>query len=106
MKVNCQISSESEFKQALDLLYEESKLGKSFNGIYELIRNKQTIITAIHDIKSNKGSLTAGMDKKTINHFLQMPVDKLFNTVIRSMDNYSPRPVRRTYIPKGNTGKV
>ncbi|NRD80884.1 group II intron reverse transcriptase/maturase [Bacillus sp. BRMEA1] len=87
-------------------MYEESKLGKSFNGLYELIRNEHTIVTAIHDIKSNKGSWTAGVDKKTINHFLQMPVEKLLITVTRAMDNYSPKAVRRRYIPKGNTGKT
>lgn len=87
-------------------MYSESKLGKSFNGLYELICNEQTIVTAIHDIKSNKGSMTAGIDKKTINHFLQMPVEKLFHTVRKAMEEYSPKAVRRVYIPKGNTGKM
>ncbi|WP_077591058.1 group II intron reverse transcriptase/maturase [Planococcus lenghuensis] len=87
-------------------MYQESKEGKSLNGLYEVIINDQTIITAIHDIKSNKGSMTAGIDNKTINHFLQMPREKLIRTVRRAMENYNPQPARRKHIPKGNTGKT
>lgn len=106
MEVNCQIESEYDLKQTLDKLYEASSEGKSLNGLYEVIINEHNIITAIHDIKSNKGSMTAGIDKKTINHFLQMPRDKLLKTVRRAFSNYNPKAVRRKYIPKGNTGKL
>lgn len=105
MEVNYQIKSESDLKQTLDELYEFSKEGKSLNGLYEIIINEHTIITAIHDIKSNKGSMTAGIDKKTINHFLQMSREKLLQTVRRALKDYNPQPARRKYIPKGNTGK-
>ncbi|MBP2257050.1 hypothetical protein [Virgibacillus alimentarius] len=70
MEVNYQIESEKDLKQTLDRLYQHSREGKSLNGLYEIIINEHTIITAIHDIKSNKGSMTAGIDRKTINHFL------------------------------------
>ena len=32
-----------------------------------------TIVTAVHNIKSNKGSKTAGVDKVKMDRYLQMP---------------------------------
>lgn len=106
MRVDIQVESEYALKSILDTLYKHSKEGKSFTGLYELIKNEHTIITAIHNIKSNKGSITAGIDKKVVNHYLQMPREKLIRTIQSAMDNYNPMPVRRRYIPKGNTGKM
>ena len=73
MRVKDYVASETELNAELDRLYLESGKGKSFTGILELVSNEQTIITAIHNMKSNKGSKTAGIDKKVINNYLQMP---------------------------------
>lgn len=105
MRVKDYIKSESELKLELDRLYYESKKGKSFTGILELATNEQTIITAIHNIKSNKGSKTAGIDKKVISNYLQMPYKQLIGLVKSCFKNYNPKPVKRHYVAKKNSNK-
>ena len=61
MHLNVRFSTEAEMKQTLDFLYEKSKDGISFTGLVEAMVNEITIVTAIHNIKSNKGSKTAGV---------------------------------------------
>ena len=60
--LNVRFSTEAEMKQTLDFLYEKSKEGIAFTGLAEAMVNEVTIVTAIHNIKSNKGSKTAGID--------------------------------------------
>lgn len=69
------------------------------------MKNEQTIIIAIHNIKSNKGSFTAGIDKVNIDKYLQMDITKLINLIRKCIDNYKPNAVRGVYIPKKN-GKL
>lgn len=46
------IENETQLKNKLDLIYQKAKEEKScFHGIIELMKNKQTIKTAIHNIK-------------------------------------------------------
>lgn len=61
--LNVRFSTEAELKQTLDFLYEKSKEGIAFTGLVEAMVNEVTIVTAIHNIKSNKGSKTAGVDQ-------------------------------------------
>ena len=61
--LNVRFSTEAELKQTLDFLYVKSKEGISFTGLIEAMVNEVTIVTAIHNIKSNKGSKTAGIDQ-------------------------------------------
>ncbi|HHX1789734.1 TPA: group II intron reverse transcriptase/maturase [Enterococcus faecalis] len=100
------IISEKELNETFDTMYSLSKeKDEPFYNLIELAKNKQTILTAIHNIKSNKGSKTAGIDKKVINYYLQMDFGKLATLVRESIDNYNPSPVRRQYIPKSNGKK-
>lgn len=105
MHINSKIASERQLKERLDLIYARSKEGRSFHGLYELAFNPVTIVTAIHNIKSNKGSGTPGVDKNNINYYLQMPYQELIELVQSTAQNYQPKPVRRIYIPKKN-GKM
>ena len=89
-------------KQTLDFLYEKSKDGISFTGLVEAMVNEITIVTAIHNIKSNKGSKTAGVDQVKMDKYLQMPRDELIALIRESFSNYRPKPARRIYIPKKN----
>ena len=73
MHLNVRFSTEAEMKQTLDFLYEKSKDGISFTGLVEAMVNEITIVTAIHNIKSNKGSKTAGVDQVKMDKYLQMP---------------------------------
>lgn len=105
MHLNDNFSSEAELKAKLDFIYEKSKLNKSFNGLLEIAFNEVTIITAIHNVKSNKGANTAGIDKKKIEDYLQMDRNELINLVRDSAYNYRPKPSKRIYIPKSNGDK-
>lgn len=89
-------------KQTLDFLYEKSKEGIAFTGLVEAMINEVTIVTAIHNIKSNKGSKTAGVDQIKMNRYLQMPREELIALIRDSFSNYRPKPARRVYIPKKN----
>ena len=105
MHLNVRFSTEAELKQTLDFLYEKSKEGIAFTGLVEAMVNEVTIITAIHNIKSNKGSKTAGVDRLKMDKYLQMPKEELIALIRDNFSNYRPRPARRVYIPKKN-GKV
>ena len=100
--LNVRFSTEAEMKQTLDFLYEKSKEGIAFTGLVEAMVNEVTIVTAIHNIKSNKGSKTAGIDQMKMDKYLQMPRDELIALIRDNFRNYKPRPARRVYIPKKN----
>lgn len=100
--LNVRFSTEAELKQTLDFLYEKSKEGIAFTGLVEAMVNEVTIVTAIHNIKSNKGSKTAGVDQMKMDKHLQMPRDELIALIRDNFSNYRPKPARRVYIPKKN----
>ena len=98
--LNVRFSTEAELKQTLDFLYEKSKEGIAFTGLVEAMVNEVTIVTAIHNIKSNKGSKTAGVDQMKMDKYLQMPKEDLIALIRDNFSNYKPKPARRVYIPK------
>lgn len=103
MKVNRRvIKTEGNLKQLLDEMYQEAKKGGSFYGLTEMLFNEEVITTAIHNIKSNHGSKTAGMDGKGIDEYLQMDKEDLINLIQSQVNDYNPKPVKRVYIPKNN----
>ena len=61
-----------------------------------------TIVTAVHNIKSNKGSKTADVDEIKMDSYLQMPKQELIDLIQRKFHKYQPKPARRVYIPKSN----
>jgi RNA-directed DNA polymerase len=66
------LKSETELRKTIDELYNiakrEVKVGNrpSFKGLIEIIASETTVVTAIHNIKANKGSKTPGVDSKTM----------------------------------------
>lgn len=100
--LNVRFSTETELNGFLDLLYEKSSQGISFTGLLEAMASEMTIVTAIHNIKSNKGSKTAGVDGTKMDRYLQMPKDELITLIQSTFHNYKPKPARRVYIPKSN----
>ncbi|SFC01766.1 group II intron reverse transcriptase/maturase [Ruminococcus albus] len=98
-------SSETDLKQCQDFLYQKSSENVNFTGLLEAMFYKNTIVTAIHDIKSNHGSKTSGVDGQSINRYLQMDRDELFALIQSKIQNYKPKPARREYIAKSN-GKM
>jgi len=90
----------------LDYLYtttkqviEEGKLPK-FKNLLELAKSEVTIITAIHNIKSNHGSKTAGTDGVIIPNILQNQYPEVIQMVRNALDDYNPHLLRRVWIPK------
>ncbi len=83
----------------------ESSKGKSFHGIIEVAFNEIAIITAIHNIKSNKGSKTAGIDKIKMDKYLQTDKEMLIELITKSVKPYKAKPAKRRYIEKQN-GKM
>lgn len=52
-----------------DRLYQESKDNSKFVNLMRLINSENNIMLAYRNIKSNKGSKTAGVDGKTIDDY-------------------------------------
>lgn len=105
MHLSVRFSTEKELKQFQDLLYEKSGQGVSFMGLLEAMVSEVTIVTAVHNIKSNKGSKTAGVDRMKMDKYLQMPKEELFQLIQSNISNYKPKPAKRKYIEKANGKK-
>ena len=64
--------TESDLRRIQDDMYKISHAAKQqgtvagFKGLLEIISSETTILTAIHNIKSNRGSKTAGTDNETM----------------------------------------
>ena len=74
-------NSETELRAIQDELYRTAKDAHdtgnrpSFGGLIEIMSAKATIITAIHNIKANKGANTPGVDGISIRRYLQSRED-------------------------------
>lgn len=89
-----------------DELYQKSLNGDSFPKLMSIILSRENILLAYRNIKANKGSYTAGTDKKNITDIGGMSpeevVEKVRFIVTGSQHGYRPKPVRRKDIPKPN----
>lgn len=103
--LNVRFSNEADLKSLLDFLYDKAKQGTKFTGLLEAVIHEVTIVTAIHNIKSNKGSKTSGVDKIKMDRYLQMPKDEVINLVRNTLSDYKPKPAKRVYIDKSNGKK-
>ena len=103
--LNVRFSNEADLKSLLDFLYDKAKQGTKFTGLLEAVIHEVTIVTAIHNIKSNKGSKTSGVDRIKMDRYLQMPKDEVINLVRNALSDYKPKPAKRVYIDKSNGKK-
>ena len=87
-------SDESDLKRCQDFLYQKSLDNVTFTGLMEAMCNEVTIVTAIHDIKSNHGSKTPGVDGANINKYLQMGKDELIALIQSRFHSYKPKPAK------------
>ena len=104
MHLSVRFSTEKELKQFQDLLYEKSGQGVSFTGLLEAMVSEVTIVTAVHNIKSNKGSKTAGVDRMKMDKYLQMPKEEPFQ-LIQSNISITSRSQPNGSISKRQTAK-
>ena len=88
-----------------DNLHSESKQGKVFSNLLELITSRENIKLAYRNIKGNKGSHTAGVDGRTIKHLSKLNEEQYISLIQKQFHWYRPRPVRRKEILKQN-GKL
>lgn len=102
MHINAGFSNEAQLKKLTGLLYEKSREGTTFTGLMEAISNEVTIITAIHNIKANAGSKTAGVDRNKMDKYLQMPKVAVIDLIRSTVSDYKPKPAKRIYIEKAN----
>lgn len=93
--LNVGFSTESELKAFLDFLYAKSGQSISFTGLLEAMCHEVTIVTAVHNIKSNKGSKTAGVDEIKMDSYLQMPKQELIDLIQRKFHKYNKLPVEK-----------
>lgn len=79
------------------------KDGYKFDRIYRNLYNPKFYLLAYQNIYNNKGSMTYGIDGKTLDG---MGLERI-NRIIKHLKDYSyqPNPVRREYIKKSN-GKL
>lgn len=91
-----------DFQGVQDKLYGLSKRGKIFKNLVEIITLEENIKLAYRNIKKNKGSNTAGVDKKTIKDLAKWQDERLIEYVRKKFQWYVPQAVRRVEIPKSS----
>lgn len=83
-----------------DNLYKQSSEGSNFKSLYNTIISENNIKLAYRNLKTNKGSLTKGVDNKEISYFSNMSTDELVNYVRKRLANFTPHTIKRVFIPK------
>ena len=105
--------TETQLREIQDKLYQHSKEAydaggrPAFKGLLEIMSAEATIITAIHNIKSNRGSETPGVDSKTMRKdYLQRSHSWVLKDIQNAFKHFEPQAIRRVYIDKpGKTEK-
>lgn len=99
--------TEAELREIQDKLYQHSKEvydagGRpAFKGLLEIMPAEATIVTAIHNIKSNCGSETPGVDSKTMRKdYLYKPFPWVVKDIQKAFRHFEPQKIRRVYIDK------
>jgi group II intron reverse transcriptase/maturase len=80
--------------------------GFRFDDIYNLLYDTGFLRRAYNAVKSNHGSRTPGVDGQTIESFGE-DLDENLTGLQKSLksQSFEPKPLRRTYIPKGDGRK-
>jgi len=99
--------TETQLREIQDKLYQHSKEvyeagGRpAFKGLIEIMSAEVTILTAIHNIKSNHGSETPGVDKRKMRQdYLQKTYKWVIQDIQRAFQHFEPQQIRRVYIDK------
>lgn len=89
-----------DMQKVFDRIYLKSRNNYKFDNLMDYITDKNNILLAYRNVKNNKGSRTAGTDKKTIEYLRNMPKDDFVKLIQNKLENYTPKSVRRVEIPK------
>jgi group II intron reverse transcriptase/maturase len=75
----------------------------TFDDIYDLLYDRNWLYRSYKSVKSNSGARTGGVDGQTIRDFEENLWDNLEDLgAALKAQTFDPKPVRRTYIPKGD----
>ena len=94
-----------DLQETFDQLFTQSKNGKKFYQLYELIISENNILLAYRTIKANKGSSTPGTDSFTIDNYKEMNQAEFIHLILSQLENYKPKSIKRVMIPKPNGEK-
>ena len=89
-------------QEAYDNLYQRSVENQNFKSLMKIIISDDNILLAYRNVKRNSGSLTAGIDGKTIKDIEKLTTERYLDIVKKRFKFYKPRKVKRTEIPKPN----
>lgn len=92
-------------QKVFDELYANSRNGNNFCKLMDLISSNDNIRLAYRNIKTNKGSKTAGVDGLTIKDIQKLNDLEVIAEVQKRLKNYQPKAVKRVFIPKEGTDK-
>ncbi|MGL5750988.1 MAG: group II intron reverse transcriptase/maturase [Paraclostridium sp.] len=94
-------------QKMFDSLYQKSKYKNNykFYNLMELITDKNNIELAYRNIKTNKGSKTKGINRKTIDDISKINNGNYVEYIQNRLRDYKPHKVRRVEIRKDN-GKM
>ena len=79
-----------------------------FKRLYKYLTRREWVEAAIDRVLSNRGSRTAGVDRKARGVYLdEGERAKLVTSILEELmtQTYQPEPARRVYIPKANGKK-
>ena len=99
--------TETQLRKIQDKLYQYSKEAHdtggrpAIKGLLEIMSAEATITTAIHNIKSNHGSETPGVDGKRMRKdYLQKSHQWVIQDVQKAFNHFEAQKIRRVYIDK------
>ena len=89
-----------ELLKRLEGISNGSVKGYPIRNLYRLMYTPELWMVAYSHLKNNKGAITQGVDEDTLDGFSKLRVDAIIQQLKEG--TYTPKPVRRTYIPKSN----
>lgn len=90
-------------ERTLAVYRERGKEGKALRRVYRELFNPELYEKAYAKIYANPGATTKGSEEDTLDGMSKERIEKIIEKVKK--EQYRWRPVRRTYIPKGNGEK-
>lgn len=93
-------------QEVLDRLYAQSAENKRFTVLMELVSADENILLAYRNISKNKGSKTAGTDRKTVRYLSKFTNTALIHYIKGGWSSTSPSRCAGWKFPKETQGKL
>ena len=84
----------------LGIIQERGKQGLVLEDLYRKLFNPELYLLAYAKLYSNKGAMTRGITKETVDGMSQAKIEKLIEDI--RYERFHWTPVRRVHIPKAN----